>query len=265
MTTRVNPPESPPQGPTPGSQEPPASADPGVAAPTNTRRNVLRAGGVLGLSSLMGTATLMAQGGDTKAAVEWAEHFQKNYRLMTAEEKAEARTRLETRYSTQYGKKVDVDTTEAQPGMLMGYALNIRKCIGCLLDPGEVVGDIGAELDRERPVTSHVSGHLPPYRHGYVEDRSCTDRRGVHHQRRQCRGESAGSLHSPGRCRTGRTARPAGRRSARACDASGPVPWRWVTDELRALDEHTLLGMTRLDLPLLRRFVFPFLLEREPS
>ena len=47
--------------------------------------------------------------------------------------------------------------------------------------------------------------------------------------------------------------------------ASGPIPWRWVTDELRALDEHTLLGMTRLDLPLLRRFVFPFLLEREPS
>lgn len=47
--------------------------------------------------------------------------------------------------------------------------------------------------------------------------------------------------------------------------ASGPVPWRWVTDELRALDEHTLLGMTRLDLPLLRGLAFPFLLEREPS
>jgi hypothetical protein len=44
--------------------------------------------------------------------------------------------------------------------------------------------------------------------------------------------------------------------------AAGPVPWRWVTDELRALDEHTLLGMTRIDLPLLRHMVFPFLLER---
>ena len=28
-------------------------------------------------------------------------------------------------------QKVAVDTTEAQPGVLMGYALNIRKCIGC--------------------------------------------------------------------------------------------------------------------------------------
>lgn len=45
--------------------------------------------------------------------------------------------------------------------------------------------------------------------------------------------------------------------------ASGPVPWRWVTDELRTIDERTLLGMTRINLPILRQFVFPFLLERE--
>ena len=44
--------------------------------------------------------------------------------------------------------------------------------------------------------------------------------------------------------------------------ASGPIPWRWVTDELRALDDRTLLGMTRIDLPVLRHMVFPFLLER---
>jgi hypothetical protein len=45
--------------------------------------------------------------------------------------------------------------------------------------------------------------------------------------------------------------------------ADGPVPWRWVTDELRALDERTLLGMTVINLPLLRHFAFPFLLERD--
>ena len=45
--------------------------------------------------------------------------------------------------------------------------------------------------------------------------------------------------------------------------ASGPLPWRWVTDELRALDDRTLLGMTRIDLPGLRGLAFPFLLERE--
>ena len=47
--------------------------------------------------------------------------------------------------------------------------------------------------------------------------------------------------------------------------STGPVPWRWVTDELRALDEHTLLGMTRIDLPVLRHIAFPFLLERASS
>lgn len=45
--------------------------------------------------------------------------------------------------------------------------------------------------------------------------------------------------------------------------ASGPVPWRWVTDELRALDDRTLLGMTRINLPGLRGLAFPFLLERD--
>jgi hypothetical protein len=46
--------------------------------------------------------------------------------------------------------------------------------------------------------------------------------------------------------------------------AQGPRPWRWVRDELRAVDERTLLGMTLVDLPLLRHFYFPFLLVREP-
>lgn len=44
-----------------------------------------------------------------------------------------------------------------------------------------------------------------------------------------------------------------------------PIPWRWVTDELRVIDDHTLLGMTRLHLPILRHFAIPFLLERKPS
>jgi hypothetical protein len=42
-----------------------------------------------------------------------------------------------------------------------------------------------------------------------------------------------------------------------------PLPWRWVRDELRAVDADTILGMTVVDLPLLRRFAFPFLLRRE--
>jgi molybdopterin-containing oxidoreductase family iron-sulfur binding subunit len=114
-----------------GCQTPPTSADPGKLAPTTSRRDFLKAGGMLSLSSLVGTGALMAHSDDAKAAVEWAEHFQKNYRLMTPEEKNEARLRLERRYSEEYGKKVSVDTKDALPGVLMGYALNVRKYIGC--------------------------------------------------------------------------------------------------------------------------------------
>lgn len=42
-----------------------------------------------------------------------------------------------------------------------------------------------------------------------------------------------------------------------------PIPWRWVRDEMRAVDDNTLLGFTVIDLPLLRRVAFPFLLTRE--
>jgi molybdopterin-containing oxidoreductase family iron-sulfur binding subunit len=109
-----------------------ASAVPLAAAKTTTsRRDFLKAGGMLSLSSLMGAGALMAHSEDARAAIEWAEHFQGNYRLMTPQEKAEARARLEKRYSAEYGKKVTVDGTEAQPNVLMGYALNVRKCIGC--------------------------------------------------------------------------------------------------------------------------------------
>ncbi len=45
--------------------------------------------------------------------------------------------------------------------------------------------------------------------------------------------------------------------------ADAPIPWRWVRDEMRALDAHHILGMTVINLPLLNRLSFPFLLVRE--
>ncbi len=131
MTSKETPSADPAKEQSSPCMAPPASANPAESQSMATRRDVLKAGGMLGLSSLMGTAALMVPADDAQAAIEWAEHFQKNYRLMTAEEKDEARLRLEKRYSEEYGKKVNVDTTEAAPGVLMGYALNIRKCIGC--------------------------------------------------------------------------------------------------------------------------------------
>jgi len=42
-----------------------------------------------------------------------------------------------------------------------------------------------------------------------------------------------------------------------------PFPWPHVTDELRALSDRELLGMSVIDAPLLRSHAFPFLLVRE--
>lgn len=42
-----------------------------------------------------------------------------------------------------------------------------------------------------------------------------------------------------------------------------PAPWRWVRDELRMIDDNTILAITYVDLPILRWFPFPFMLQRE--
>ena len=45
--------------------------------------------------------------------------------------------------------------------------------------------------------------------------------------------------------------------------AEAPIRWCWVRDEIRAVDDRTLLGITIVDIPVLRHFCFPFLLVRE--
>ena len=40
-----------------------------------------------------------------------------------------------------------------------------------------------------------------------------------------------------------------------------PLPWRYVVDEVRLLDDGALLGMTMVDVPALRRLPMPFLLR----
>ncbi len=46
-------------------------------------------------------------------------------------------------------------------------------------------------------------------------------------------------------------------------EADAPLPWRWITDELRLVDARTILGMSVADVPGLRAIGFPFLLVRE--
>ena len=96
-----------------------------------SRRDFLKKTGHASAASLAGAAVLMATPKNADAKTTWAEWFQKNYRLMTEQEKLEAIDRLEKRYSEEYGKKVTVDGSLAMPDVLFGYALNIQKCIGC--------------------------------------------------------------------------------------------------------------------------------------
>lgn len=42
-----------------------------------------------------------------------------------------------------------------------------------------------------------------------------------------------------------------------------PFPWMFLVDEIRRIDDTTLLGMTRPTLPGLRWFVLPFILEKQ--
>ena len=93
-----------------------------------TRRDFLKN---MSVAALVGAATLFMDSKDAEARTTWVEFFQKNYRLMTDDEKKEAILQLEERYSQEFGKKVMVDGAPAMKDVLFGYALNIQKCIGC--------------------------------------------------------------------------------------------------------------------------------------
>lgn len=92
------------------------------------RRKALEtlAGGLAAVSQLVtGCSPLRSPTPD-----EWKEMLKKNYRLMTDEEKAETIERLERLAKLRRGVDVSIAATEAQPGVLFGYAFNISKCLG---------------------------------------------------------------------------------------------------------------------------------------
>ena len=62
--------------------------------------------------------------------MEWQQYFQSNYRVMTEEEKGDALHRLERLHQLGTGNRIKVDGSEAQPGVLFGYAFNVSKCRG---------------------------------------------------------------------------------------------------------------------------------------
>jgi molybdopterin-containing oxidoreductase family iron-sulfur binding subunit len=62
--------------------------------------------------------------------LEWEEYFKGNFALMSGEEKAKTIGRLERLAKLRKGVDVSISTSEAQPGVVYGYAFNISKCQG---------------------------------------------------------------------------------------------------------------------------------------
>jgi hypothetical protein len=48
-------------------------------------------------------------------------------------------------------------------------------------------------------------------------------------------------------------------------EKDNPFPWPMILDELRRLDAETILGMTLVDLTVLRRQAFPFILQSQEA
>lgn len=96
-----------------------------------SRREFLKEAGAISAAVAAAAASSVLAPEEAEAKTTFAEYFQKNYRLMTDEEKKEALARLEQRHTEEYGKKVTVDGSPAMKDVLFGYALNIQKCIGC--------------------------------------------------------------------------------------------------------------------------------------
>lgn len=67
---------------------------------------------------------------DEEAALKMEEYFKGNYRQMTEKERHETIARLERLSKIQHGKDVTIKDSQAQEGVLFGYAFNLSKCKG---------------------------------------------------------------------------------------------------------------------------------------
>ncbi len=75
--------------------------------------------------------TSLASAAEREAKLlEWGEYFKGNFRLMSDDERDESIRRLERLSKIRNGVDITIDTTEASPGVVFGYAFNISKCQG---------------------------------------------------------------------------------------------------------------------------------------
>ena len=100
-----------------------------LAAPLK-RRSFLKALGITAaaVSAPIGTATAVTD--KLKDSNFWETYFQKHYKEMSAEDKAQVFARIERETKTTYGVDVHVGDQQPIPGVKFAYALNLSRCNG---------------------------------------------------------------------------------------------------------------------------------------
>jgi TPR repeat protein len=112
-----------------------------------------------GAASLLGVTALMTQSGYAKANIDWVEHFQRKYRLMTSQEKAEALARLEEHHSKNPAVTANELTSEEKLAQLLKEAesgnATAQYMLGMAYKTGQVFSLEMTELDQ--PLAQHAA------------------------------------------------------------------------------------------------------------
>lgn len=112
-----------------------------------------------GVASLVGVAALMTQSDYAHANIDWIEHFQKKYRLMSSQEKADALTRLDEYHSKTPAATANESTPEEKLAQLLKEAeagsVDAQYMLGMAYRTGQVFSLEMAEL--EQPLAQHAA------------------------------------------------------------------------------------------------------------
>ncbi|MFT5090531.1 MAG: Fe-S-cluster-containing dehydrogenase component [Candidatus Latescibacterota bacterium] len=92
---------------------------------------MLLGGATAGASVVKAQASVVSDDAEKEQKLlEWEEYFKGNFRQMSDEEKAQTVDRLTSLAKIQSGRNVHIKASDAQEGVLYGYAFNISKCKG---------------------------------------------------------------------------------------------------------------------------------------